>query len=435
MIEITDVNVGVRISADTIEVTEEAAPGTYTVALQSAPTQNVTVMITSGNTDAVTVDPSSITFTPTDFDAEAVTVTGVDDLTTNDESVTITHAFASGDSDYHGLSETVTVTVNDNDPADVTFNGVISLDEGDSAEFIVTLVGVPTHDVAVSIDSDNLDVMVSPTSRTFPTDDPAGQTFTVTARADDDSMDETATLTLAVSSTDPNYNSAALIKAKVDDLVPEATDDQKADAENALKVMVEITDVNAGVRFSADTVDVDEGGTTTYTVALQSAPTNDVTVRIINDNTDVTVAPDTLTFEPSDFGAKTVTVTAAQEVPADEDRSDEIATLTHAISSDDLRYKGLSDHTVTVNVTDDDPSLTVSATELDVIEGESGNFTVKLAADPDSARDNEDGVVVKVEVSGSDGVTVEPAELTFTSDNWGRGADGHGHGCPRRGRP
>ena len=421
MIDVTDVNVGVRISKDTVAVTEGGSAGTYTVALQSAPTSDVTVTITSSNTDAVTVT-ATLTFTSTDFDADTVTVTPQDDDTTNDERVTITHAFASSDSNYNGLSKTVTVTVDDDETAGVTFvaTAVEALNEGASATYTVVLDHEPTHDVTVGISSDNPDVTVDEDSLTFTPSDFAAKTVTVMVAADADNMDEMATLTHAVSSADPNYNSAALIKAKVDALTDDATDEAKAAAENALKVMIDVTDVNVGVRISTDTVAVDEGDTSgnTYTVALQSAPTHDVTVRISNDNTDVTVSPDTLTFTPDDFAAKTVTVTAAEELAANEDRSDESATLMHAISSDDLRYNALSDQTVTVNVKDNDPSLTLSATELDVLEGESDSFMVKLAADPDSDRTNEVGVEVKVEVSGSDGVTVEPAELTFTSDNW-----------------
>ena len=423
-VEVTDVNVGVRFSSNTVKV-DEGSTADYTVALQSAPTSNVTVTITSGNTDAVTVT-ATLTFTPTDFDADTVMVTGVQDATTNDDTVTITHAFASTDSNYNGLSETVTVTVNDDETAGVTFDPSpleLAIAERANGTYTVALDEAPTHAVTVRISSDNPDVTVDETSLTFTPDDFAAKTVMVMIAADADNMDEMATLTHAVSSTDPNYNSAALIKAKVDALADEATDDQKTDdqkteAENALKGTVEVTDVNVGVRLGTDTVDVDEGGTANYTVALQSAPTHDVTVNISSDNPDVTVDETSLTFTPDNFAAKTVMVTVAKELEAAEDRSDEMATLTHAISSDDLRYSGLSDQAVTVNVTDNDPSLTLSATELDVMEGESGDFTVKLAADPDSDRENEDGVEVKVEVSGSDGVTVEPAELTFTSDNW-----------------
>ena len=431
MIEVADVNVGVRLSADTVAVAEDGI-NTYMVALQSVPTSDVTVTITSANLDAVTVTPDTLTFMSGEVaTAQEVTVTGETDLTTNDETVTITHVFASTDDNYDGLSETVTVTVNDAQTAGVTFSPsplAVDIAEGASDTYTVVLDHMPTHDVTVRISSDNPDVTVdidtgtagNQDTLTFTPSDFDAETVTVTVAADADNRDEMATLTHAVSSADPNYNSAALIKAEVAALAVQATDDDKAAAQNALKGTVEVADVNVGVRLSKDTVDVEEGSSegTTYTVALQSAPTHAVTVSISSDNPAVTVDEATLTFTPSDFAVKTVMVTSAEELEADEDRSDEIATLTHAISSDDLRYKGLSDQTVTVNVKDNDPSLTLSATELDVMEGESGNFTVKLAANPDSAPDNEAGVEVKVEVSGSDGVTVEPTELTFTSDNW-----------------
>ena len=393
---------------------------------------------------------SSQTLTLSDTTATTVTVTVAEDGTTDNEVATLTHEIMSpgpsGDAAYHALGDmTVMVEVTDNDVAGVTFvaTDVATLAEGASDTYTVVLDQEPTHDVTVRITSSNLDVTVMPASLTFVNADPAEgqalwstvQTITVTARVDADSMDEEVVLTHAVSSSDANYNSATLIAAigqaaaNAEDGDAAAKAKARADAEDAaLKVMVEVTDVSVGVRFSETSLMLTEDGIDgTYTVVLQSLPDHPVTVAIESDNDDVTVSPTSIVFSRTagtPTGAflwsepQTVTVTAADEAVADEDRSDESATLTHAISSNDLRYNALSDQTVMANVKDDDPSLTLSATELDVMEGESGDFTVKLAADPDSNHDNEAGVEVKVEVSGSDGVTVEPAELTFTSDNW-----------------
>ncbi len=83
----------------------EGGQATYTVALDAAPVAEVTVSIVSDDEDAATVSPASLTFTPTDWGAKTVTVTGVADDAEDDRAVTITH---SGDGVETG---TVSVTV------------------------------------------------------------------------------------------------------------------------------------------------------------------------------------------------------------------------------------------------------------------------------------------------------------------------------------
>ena len=67
---------GVELSATSLSVTEQDASGSYTVRLQSAPLDTVTVTPSSDNPEAVTVSPSQLTFTANNWDqAQAVTVT------------------------------------------------------------------------------------------------------------------------------------------------------------------------------------------------------------------------------------------------------------------------------------------------------------------------------------------------------------------------
>ena len=68
------------------------------------------------------------------------------------------------------------------------------------------------------------------------------------------------------------------------------------------------------------------GAASTYTVKLSSKPTGAVTVSIASDNGDVTVSPDSLTFNAANWAAaQTVTVTAE----ADDDDFADTATLSH----------------------------------------------------------------------------------------------------------
>ena len=84
-----------------------------------------------------------------------------------------------------------------------------------------------------------------------------------------------------------------------------------------------------GVTVSESSLTIEEGGSGTYTVVLDTLPTGDVMVDIGSDNTDVTVSSSSLTFTTSNWNAEqTVTVTAAQ----DADATDDTATVTHTVS-------------------------------------------------------------------------------------------------------
>ena len=114
---------GVSVSESVLTVTEQDTTGdTYTVVLDTEPTANVTVTVGGHAGSDVTVNPTSLTFTSLDWStAQTVTVTAGNDADLANETVTLTHSAASSDSDYSGvLIAAVTVTVSDNDTAQVT---------------------------------------------------------------------------------------------------------------------------------------------------------------------------------------------------------------------------------------------------------------------------------------------------------------------------
>ena len=109
---------GVTVSKTTLTVTEQDTTGdSYTVVLDTEPTANVTVTVAGHSGTDVTPDPTTLTFTTSNWDtAQTVTVTAGDDADTTDDSVTLTHTAASTDSGYSGITITgVAVTVSDND--------------------------------------------------------------------------------------------------------------------------------------------------------------------------------------------------------------------------------------------------------------------------------------------------------------------------------
>ena len=120
VVEIT--NPGVTVSQTSLTTTEAAGAGrtaTFTVVLDTQPTANVTIDLSSDNTNEGTVSTGSLTFTPTDWDVEqTVTVTGVDDFGDDGDvpySIVIDPA-VSEDENYNDLNpDDVSVTNIDND--------------------------------------------------------------------------------------------------------------------------------------------------------------------------------------------------------------------------------------------------------------------------------------------------------------------------------
>ena len=113
---------GVTLTKSTLTVTEEdATADSYTVVLDTQPTANVTVTVAGHAGTDVTPSTTTMTFTPQNWDTDQmVTVTAADDADITNDSVTLTHTAASTDTDYDGITiDDVTVTVNDNDTAQV----------------------------------------------------------------------------------------------------------------------------------------------------------------------------------------------------------------------------------------------------------------------------------------------------------------------------
>ena len=71
---------GFTISSISGNTTESGGTATFTVKLNSQPTSNVSVAVSSSDTSEGTVSPSSLTFTTSNYNsAQTVTVTGVND--------------------------------------------------------------------------------------------------------------------------------------------------------------------------------------------------------------------------------------------------------------------------------------------------------------------------------------------------------------------
>jgi len=165
---------------------------------------------------------------------------------------------------------------------------------------------------------------------------------TVSAAADADAVEGSATFVHTLRSDDP------------------ALDGYEVEAVVAVE-----DDSRGGVRFSTSGVDVEEGGSTGYTVALDNRPTADVTIAVVRaagGDEDLTASPAALVFTPDNWNVEqTVTIAAA----ADDDAVDGTATFTHTVSSDDDTYHGITVAGVVATETDTgEAAVAVSESEI-----------------------------------------------------------------------
>ncbi|MES2981163.1 MAG: Calx-beta domain-containing protein [Verrucomicrobiota bacterium] len=396
-------------SSGTTVVAESAGTDTFTVALNTQPTTDVVISVTSNNTAEATVNTSTLTFTALNWAApQTVTVTGVGDSIDRDDTTTITLSIvdASSDDIFDPVpDQTVNVTCTDDDTVGFTVtqtSGTTVVGENAGTDtFTVRLNSQPLSDVVVSVTSNSAaDTTVSPATLTFTSANwNTNQTVTVTGVNDFFDRNDSTTMTLSIV-----------------DASSENTYDPVADQ----SVAVTCTDDDAvGFTYahsSSNTTVAENAGTDTFTVKLNSQPLSDVVVSVTSVSAaDATVSPATLTFTPANWNTnQTVTVTGVNDFF---DRND-TTTITLGIvdASSENTYDPVADQSVAVTCTDDDAvgfTVTQSGGNTTVLENAgTDSFTVRLSSEPSS------NVVINVANSSPADATVNITTLTFTSINW-----------------
>ena len=369
----------------------------YTVALDTQPSENVTVSISPGsNSDTdVTTDKTSLTFTPNDWStAQEVWVKAAEDNDAINGTATIEFSVSGGD--YNEMViPSMTATESDNDAAGVTINPTaLAVAEGDSVKYSVALTTQPSGDVTVAISlasGSDEDVTVSDESLTFTAETwSTAQEVWVKAAEDEDAVGGTATIEHSVSGGDYASVTASSVTATESD----------NDA--------------AGVTVNPTALAVAEGDSVKYSVVLDTQPSADVTIAVslaAGSDEDVTVSDESLTFTTETWStAQDVWVKAAE----DEDAvAGGTATIEHAVSGGD--YNSVTASSVTATESDNDTAgVTVKPTTLAVTEGSNAKYTVVLDTKPSG------DVTIDISLaSGSDAdITVSDESLTFTPETW-----------------
>lgn len=210
---------GVTVGTISGHTTEALGTATFTVVLDTQPTADVSIGVTSDNTAEGTVSTASLTFTSVNWATpQTVTVTGVNDLI-DDGNITYHAVLAttsSADLFYNVINPAdVTIINDDNDTAGISVTESAGttdiLESGATDAYEIVLLSEPVADVTVTPSADaqvTVDVpSVIFTSLNWNTP----RTITVTAVNDADvEGDHTGTITHAASSVDAVYNAIVI---------------------------------------------------------------------------------------------------------------------------------------------------------------------------------------------------------------------------------
>jgi len=357
--------------------TEAGATANFTMVLDTKPTANVTINLSSSNTGEGTVSPSSVTFTPANWETpQVVTVTGVDDAVQDGSQfyTIVTSAATSADPVYNGFNPSDVSVVNlDNEAGiSVTKNSVTTTEAGGTDTFDVFLSTPPTGDVTINVSSSNTaEGTVSPSSLTFNNGNyNIPQTVTVTGVDDavDDGDQAYTIITSAATSTDPIYNGF------------NPTDVSAINVDND----------TVGLTFSASSLTVFEPSTATnFTVVLNSQPTANVTVNLASsDTTEGTVSPASRTFTTANWSTpQSFTLTAADDNVSDGNVG---YSLNATVTSSDTLYAAVTG-SVSATTIDNEAGITLPGGTVYYGVGDSGVGVDGTATVSDASHANYSG--------------------------------------------
>lgn len=395
---------------------ESGLTDSFAVRLQKQPLGNVTIALASSNTNEVTVAPTTLNFTPANWDQnQTVTLTGVDDglIVDGNQTANITlNLTQSADAAYANVSvDPLVVTNVDNDVPSVNVvaaNPIVVTETGTTGTFTISLATPPTGPVTITAFSqDTSETLVSATTAIFTAanfDQP--QTFTVTG-VDDELVDEDviSNIVLSATSADTAYNEIAI------DLVRVRT----------------LNDDVGNVRVIADDdLTTNESGTTvTFEVSLAKQPAEEVSVPIsVGDATELSINVNTpLVFTPSNWNVpQTVTVTGLADGRVDADVVSQVQL--GPTTSTDADFNDLDVAPVSVTNANVDSAVVV-VTGTNVLEGNPGEaavlqFSIRLDGAVES------GVSLDYSaLAGTSGVAATPGTdfnatsgtATFTGDD------------------
>jgi hypothetical protein len=349
---------GLIVSPPLGPTTEGGIATNFTVSLATQPTSSVTVPIATLRPTEGMALVSSLVFTPLNWRApQTVTVRGIDDRAVDGDQMyrvqvgPTTSGDATnpgGDPAYKGRRAPDVILTNlDDDGAALRITAAPDLkttETGGTAKFTVNLASAPSDTVSIPVVSRD-------TGEGIVTEPASGQLVFTPANW---SVAQTVTVT-GVDDNVADGNVPYGIRFQ-----PATSNDTRYDGRTADDVMMtNIDDDSAGVTViaSPNLTTTEAGGTTTFRVVLNSAPTAGVTFFLdSSDASEGTVAPRQLEFTTDNWNVpQTVTITGQQDTLADGNQVYAVV-FDPAQSSDTLGYRDfVIDPIPVINLDDDMP--------------------------------------------------------------------------------
>ena len=287
-------------------------------------------------------------FTWTDSGGSSLTVSGITEFGANVTPANTQEVTTFFNQLTNEEASSATLTLTQPAPTLDVEDTTITVQEGGTASIRVRLSGRPTGTVTVSASETDADISLSPSSRSFSTSNwNTYQSFTVSGLQDSDTANDSATVSLSASGGGVTDSETVSITITDDDSAP----------------TLDVEDT---------TITVQEGGTATISVRLSAQPTGTVTVSASETDADISLSPSSRSFSTSNWNTyQSFTVTGLQ----DADTANDSATVSLSASGG-----GVTDsETVSITITDDDTTATISAPQNLKASRDAGDAHVTLS--------------------------------------------------------
>lgn len=350
-----DDTVGVTVNVTDNLTSEGGSTGTFTIVLNSQPTGSVTIPFTTSDATEGTVG-ASVTFTTGNWNVpQTVTVTGVDDVS-SDGSINytiITGDITSTDTNYDALDGT-TVTdpafSNQDDDAPgitVTPSGFITTEAGGAVTLQFSLLSQPaggadvTIPISISDSTEGNTVTTSITILNADWNNPSANVVTITG-VDDTLSDGNISYTVVTGDpTSANLVYDGLTAVDVADITLTNNDNEVA---------------GFTIAESGGITSVTEPGTSdTFTVVLNTQPVSNIVLNISNSNSaEATLSTSVLTFTSANWNTpQTVTVTALDDLVLDGTQTYTLSVSVNVPLSD-IAYSAVLSQNITTTTIDNE---------------------------------------------------------------------------------
>ena len=217
----------VTLALDSASISEDGGVSAVTATLDRALSTATTVTVSANPVAPAvagdyTLSGAALTIAAGDTASTGtVTLTAIDnDVDASDKTMTVSVTVSN--SQRVGAPTDVTLTVTDDDTRGVRVSQTaLTINEGATGSYTVTLTSAPSGEVMIAPSSDNPDVTLSPPTLTFTADNwDSAKAVTVSAAEDRDATDDRASITHTVSGADYESASAEPVAVTVTDYDP-----------------------------------------------------------------------------------------------------------------------------------------------------------------------------------------------------------------------